>query len=82
MLRRKLFTLSAVLIQLAPALLATPQDEYTKNDFIRVINAFTKQFNLFSNMVIDGKWDLKIADDLVKRFQEVVDHPAWLKRKK
>ncbi len=58
----------------------TPNE--TQADFIRIINNFTKQFNLFTNMVIDGKWDMKITEDLVKRFEDLTDHPAWLRKKK
>lgn len=77
MTRRNLWP--GLIAVLSPAV-AQAQFTDSANDFAGLINAFTRQWNLCMNMVIDGKWDLKIAEDAVKKFDAVTGHPAWLMR--
>lgn len=67
---------------LPPRLEAQYSPGELKGDFVRLMNEFIKQWNLFSNLVIDDRRDLKVTEELVKGFERLVDHPYWPGRKK
>lgn len=81
MTRRKSLVVAGALIT-APALRAQFSQAELQNDFMRRANSFIKQWNLAMNMIIDGRWDVKVGDETVKCFQTLIDHPMWLRKKK
>jgi len=82
MTRRELLgVMPAAMSVLATTVEAQPVgEEYT--EFIRRVNAFTVLWNQVMNNVLEGRWDIRIAEKTVEAFREVTEHPVWLRKKK
>lgn len=78
--REVLGLMPAAMVMLSIVAEAEPVgEEYT--EFIRRVNDFTVNWNLVMNNVLEGRWDMKLADKTVEAFKQVIDHPMWMRKK-
>lgn len=49
------------------------------DDFTRAVNRFIVAWNAVSSAIASGRWDVKAAAACEAAFQELTEHPAWIR---